>query len=277
MPFRKYETVTGYFVQDDPRNAVPTIPQLPPRFGLVDESPARWDKFKGLIERLNLDAPSNIRYKVFFLGRHGQGVHNVAEAKYGTKACMGRQYGDDELTWGPDPELTDLGEEQAKSALAVWKAELAFGIPLPDKLYSSPLTRAIRTNQITFFEGLIKDGRKATIVENMREENGVHTCDMRRTRSYIQERFPEYQLEHGFTEEDGLWKADVRENPQDIERRAARVLDMIFENDQEQFICITSHGGFIGAFLRVSGHRSWPLQTGGVIPVVIKASTQFMN
>jgi len=29
---------------------------------------------------------SNVQYKVLFLGRHGEGVHNVAERRYGTKA-----------------------------------------------------------------------------------------------------------------------------------------------------------------------------------------------
>ena len=35
---------------------------------------------------------------------------------------------------------------------------------------------------------------------------------------------------------------------------------------------ITAHGGAIGASLRVLGHRAYSLPTGGVIPVVIKAT-----
>jgi hypothetical protein len=49
-----------------------------------------------------------------------------------------------------DPELTDIGKEQAKNVNRMWKKEIESGIPLPEKLYCSPMTRAIQTNQITF-------------------------------------------------------------------------------------------------------------------------------
>ncbi|KAG6335892.1 hypothetical protein ID866_3201, partial [Astraeus odoratus] len=230
---------------------------LPPRFGLIDDSLERWSKFKASIQQLNVDAPSDVQYKVFFLARHGEGYHNVAEAKYGTKNPQ------HQLTCPPaDPELTPKGEGQADSARAIWKTELQFGLPFPD-LYSSPLTRAIRTNQITF-RGLFPDDRKTTIVENIREEMGIHTCDKRRTRTEIQQKFPRYLFEDGFTEEDELWKPDVRETWAGIDARARAVLDSLFNGNQHQFVSITTHGGFINAFLRVTKHRHWALPTGGM-------------
>jgi broad specificity phosphatase PhoE len=63
-----------------------------------------------------------------------------------------------------DPALTDLGLEQARDANRAWKEELGYNIPLPEKLYCSPLRRAIKTNQLTF-EGLLKPDLKTTIVE----------------------------------------------------------------------------------------------------------------
>lgn len=76
--------------------------QLPERFGLLDESPQRWNTFQKRIRELNDAAPAGTQYKVFFFSRHGQGIRgcvcvivcgdltpceldNVAEAKYGTK------------------------------------------------------------------------------------------------------------------------------------------------------------------------------------------------
>ncbi|KIJ69810.1 hypothetical protein HYDPIDRAFT_77920, partial [Hydnomerulius pinastri MD-312] len=250
---------------------------IPPRFGLVDNSPDRWKTFRTSIDNLNSNAPPDTQYKVFFLGRHGQGVHNVAEAKYGTKACLYREitwsdkhhwsklYGDGELTWGPDPKLTREGIQQAETAYYSWRGELAANIPLPRKLYSSPLSRAIHTNQITY-EDIIGTGAKTAIIENIREEYGVHTCDQRRTRSQIHEDFPDYLFEEGFTEEDELWSPESRETHADLDRRARKVLDMIFDKDEEQFISITSHGGFIGAFLRICNHYPWSLPTGGWCP-----------
>ena len=63
-----------------------------------------------------------------------------------------------------DPSLTPKGEGQAEEAHAAWQKELQFGLPLPEKLYCSPLTRAIRTHQRTF-DGLLPEGRKTVIVE----------------------------------------------------------------------------------------------------------------
>jgi len=47
--------------------------QLPPHFGLLDNSPDRWTHFKSKISALNREAASGTLYKVFFLGRHGEG------------------------------------------------------------------------------------------------------------------------------------------------------------------------------------------------------------
>ena len=61
-----------------------------------------------------------------------------------------KEFGDDEFVWGPDPELTALGEEQAQSAKDAWIREKQEGIPLPEAMYCSPFRRAIRTCHITF-------------------------------------------------------------------------------------------------------------------------------
>ncbi|KIK96134.1 hypothetical protein PAXRUDRAFT_826291 [Paxillus rubicundulus Ve08.2h10] len=276
MGTRTYTTVAQYFIQDDPEASEQEFGGVPPRFGLKDDSDDRWEKFKGKIEMLNSSEQPTTQYKVIFLGRHGQGYHNVAMAKYTTQCCVRswtRLDGNGELVWGPDPALTDLGLEQARDANRAWKEELAYKIPLPEKLYCSPLRRAIKTNQLTF-EGLLEPGLKTTIVEIIREKNGVSTCDKRRRRSEIQEDFPEYLWEDGFAEEDETWDADIRETPRELDCRATKVLDMIFDKDEELVISITSHHGFIDAFLRVCVHRPWDLPTGGIIPIVVRAEKQ---
>lgn len=47
--------------------------QIFPRFGLIDEGTDRWTTFVAEIERLNATAEPGVQFKVFFLGRHGQG------------------------------------------------------------------------------------------------------------------------------------------------------------------------------------------------------------
>jgi len=46
----------------------------------------QWKRFDTHIRHLNNQTKDNESIKVLWLGRHGQGWHNVAEAKYGTKA-----------------------------------------------------------------------------------------------------------------------------------------------------------------------------------------------
>jgi hypothetical protein len=48
-------------------------------------------------------------------------------------------------------------------------------------------------------------------------------------------------------------------------------LDDIFAHDEGVFLSLTSHSGAIRSILEAIGHRSFALQTGGVIPVVVKA------
>lgn len=38
--------------------------------------------------------------------------------------------GDGELTWGPDPELSDIGIAQAKRICEVWGREMKDGAPV---------------------------------------------------------------------------------------------------------------------------------------------------
>ncbi|KAG6369487.1 histidine phosphatase superfamily [Boletus reticuloceps] len=198
-----------------------------------------------------------------------------------------------------DPQLTPLGEQQAWDAHVAWETERRFGIPVPEKLYTSPLTRAIRTSQITF-DNLIVCDLRTTI--NVREQHGIHTCDKRRTRSEIHDAFPEYTFEDGFTEADLLWKPDYRETHADVDRRVTRVLDDIFQNGHEQCRSVSLQR-VLGAALRADGpfsyidHDAWRFRRGilagvsplplvsshrraekhlssaGIMPVVVKGST----
>lgn len=46
--------------------------------------------------------------------------------------------------------------------------------------------------------------------------------------------FPDYSFEEGLTEEDETWDPEVRETYEEVDIRAKKVLDMIFDNDEEQ-------------------------------------------
>lgn len=150
-------------------------------FGLIDTSRERWRNFRKDLTRLNEESDEDTVFKVLFLGRHGQGWHNVAEQRYGS-AEWNRYWSkvntDGNMTvrplymsshlcfyhfvaltlrrslqWGPDAQLTPLGEDQARRVHRAWKREILANAPVPPVLYSSPLSRAASTCEITY-EGL---------------------------------------------------------------------------------------------------------------------------
>jgi len=79
-------------------------------------------------------------------------------------------------------------------------------------------------------------------------------------------------FEEGFEEDDVLW-TPVRENSESVERRAKLVLDRIFQMDNDDiYISVTAHSGWINGVLRVIGREDYDLPTGGIIVVAVKGT-----
>ena len=53
---------------------------------------SQWERFANQVYLLNYQAPSNVQYKVLFIGRHGDGLHNDAESFFGTPAWNVREH-----------------------------------------------------------------------------------------------------------------------------------------------------------------------------------------
>jgi broad specificity phosphatase PhoE len=156
------------------------------------------------------------------------------------------------MTW-VDAHLTEAGIDQALKANAFWASQISIQrIPTPESYYSSPLTRCLDTANLTFSNLPLPDSQPfiPTIKELFREVIGVHTCDRRSSKSFIEERYPEWKLEEGFKEEDPLWSASERESDEAMDVRSKRVLDDVFESDGNTWISISSHSGEIGSILR---------------------------
>ncbi|ODN76564.1 hypothetical protein L202_05225 [Cryptococcus amylolentus CBS 6039] len=276
-----YEVVQGFFIQNGPKpKHVEFEEQLKKSFGLIDESPERWQNLKSSVKDLQDAAPEGVSYKVFFLGRHGQGWHNLASDNFSKKeweARIARTYPTaDDLPWGPDPYLTPLGISQAQAINACWTAQAPLGAPVKQGemvWYCSPFTRTGQT-LMESWKGLVGDGSEVEVREDWRECYGLFVCDQRSTKSVIQERFPTFKIEPGFSEQDDLWKAEDRETEEHMQLRARRGLDRIFgaEGPEETYISITGHTAIFRNFLAVVGHQPYRLATGEMIPVVVKAT-----
>ncbi|KAF8244468.1 phosphoglycerate mutase-like protein [Wilcoxina mikolae CBS 423.85] len=271
MALLKLGNVPGFFAQDLNETDPASFDYITSNFGLLESS---WGKFRSSIDALNCDAPEGTNYRVLYLARHGQGYHNVAEEYYGTplwNEYWSKLDGNGTIVWA-DAKLTDVGIQEAKKANAAWKTQIKAGIPLPNSYYSSPLSRSATTLQITWSDIVLdkKKPPKPLIKEKLRETLGVHTCDRRSSRSHIAETYPNFSIEDGFTEEDELWVPDIRESNEDRYIRLIESLHEIFRNDWSTYITISAHSGAISSILEVIGHRKFQLQTGGIIPVVVK-------
>jgi broad specificity phosphatase PhoE len=274
----KYTVLKSYFMQSEDSTDDTTFDFKKSNFGLINKDydtdtskdQEQWKRFSTHIRHL-VAQDSNI--KVLWLGRHGQGWHNVAEAKYGTKAwdCYYSALdGFDSITWA-DANLTTLGQQQALAANLLWKQQIPHGIPVPETYYVSPLTRTVETADLTFkgIDGLTN--YKPYIKELCREALGIHTCDRRSTKSHLESTFPHLTFEPGFSEPDVLWEKEYREPVSARNYRLSEFLDDVFERDGNVFVSVTSHSGAIASVLEVVGHRRFALETGGVIPVVVRA------
>lgn len=285
----QYTTITGFFLQDDPTTDPRNFDYVVSNLGLINQtyptdpeydpdlSKSSWQRFAYYIRHLNIQSPKTTTYRLLYLARHGEGFHNVAEHHYGTKAwdCYwSKLSGNGSITWA-DAHLTAGGIAQAKVAHDFWRAAITDqGIPVPQSYYVSPLDRCLATANVTFggLENVLPKEYPfvAVVKELLREALGVHTCDRRSSREYIVKNYPEYVIEKGFAEADPLWDPDVRESNSQMGVRLKTLLDDIVTDDENTFISLTSHSGAITAMLHVLGHRPFELQTGGVIPVLVR-------
>lgn len=186
-------------------------------------------------------------------------------------------------TWH-DAALTPNGVNQALVAHDFWQKEIdEQHIHTPDNYYVSPLTRALQTANYTF-AGLNLPCKSAAfkpeVKELFREGISIHTCDHRRSKSYIKQQFPGWRIEKGFAEDDQLWNGVTAETSSAQDVRSATALGDVFfagSTKEEAFVSVTAHSGEISSILRVVGHRSFSLKTGAVIPVLIKAQKVQVN
>lgn len=242
------------------------------------QNATQWQRFAYELARLNHEAPSSVTYKLLFLGRHGQGWHNAAESYYGTPAwnCYWSLLNGNATANWADAELTQGGIQQALIANSFWASRFEIEkIPAPQSYYTSPLQRCLATANLTFSNLTLPKEYpfKPTIKEFFREGISLHTCDRRHNKTYIHSQYPSWSFEPGFAESDPYWTGVYAETNAAQDVRSKSALDSVFSTDEASYISVTSHSGEIASILRVLGHRSFSLNTGAVIPVLVRAET----
>ena len=139
--------------------------------------------------------------------------------------------GNDEMTWGPDAELTKLGEDQARSVNSEWRKELQCSppIPKPSLFYCSPFQRAAKTMTVTFDGIFDLENNSVIIREKLRDKLDGSTPNKRLDMKVMKGQHPKWTFEKGASEKDVWWSGDKEETLEECKERAKEIVDEIFE------------------------------------------------
>ncbi|KAG8650488.1 phosphoglycerate mutase-like protein 1 isoform X1 [Manihot esculenta] len=211
------------------------------------------------------------RCKTLHLVRHAQGMHNV-EGDKNYKAYLSPQYF--------DAQLTQLGWQQVGN---LHKHVRTCGLSKRIELViASPLLRTLQTAVGVFGGGGYTDRTDALplmvanagnsgqaaisslnsppfiAVELCREHFGVHPCDKRQNISDYQFLFPAIDFSLIETDEDEMWKANVRETTEELTARGLKFMNWLWTRKEKE-IAIVTHSGFLFHTLNAFGNDCHPL------------------
>ncbi|KAJ3189812.1 hypothetical protein HDU85_000096 [Gaertneriomyces sp. JEL0708] len=283
----KFKALPGFFRQYEASQADPDVWLLPPALGRSAQS---WEAFWAKVERTRAQIGNDGQVGVLILQRHGEGIHNVAEQKYG-KEAWDSYYS--KLPMYRDAALTTYGVEQMQEMSKEMKKEIVTGLGPPSTILSSPLSRCLNTTRIIWeniTESHAEDAGGASrksfpqvphVWENLREEYGVHTCDERRSRTELQTLFPSYNFTDLKADEDPFWTPNEREPLSHVDERVRDALGHMFslkqvgESNGRGFISVVCHGGIVESAIRITGHPDFCVLPGGLLPMVVVA--QYVN
>ncbi|KAG6762537.1 hypothetical protein POTOM_033045 [Populus tomentosa] len=224
--------------------------------------------------------------------RHAQGLHNV-EGEKNYKAYLNPEYLDAPLTQLGWQQVDNLRKHVHASGLSK-RVELVVTSPLLRTLQTAVGVfggegYTDRTNPLPLMVANVGSSGRAAIsshnsppfiaVEDCREHFGVHPCDKRHDVSDYQFLFPavDFSLASTWiskikvilvkvrnssavpieTDEDVLWKADVRESTEELAARGLKFLNWLWTRKEKE-IAIVTHSGFLVHTLRAFGNDCVP-------------------
>ncbi|KAL6347496.1 hypothetical protein AAG906_026018 [Vitis piasezkii] len=194
------------------------------------------------------------RCKTLHLVRHAQGIHNVDGDK-NYKAYLSPAFF--------DAQLTHLGWQQVDNLRKhVHACGLAKRIEL---VITSPLLRTMQTAVGVFGGEGYKDRMDVLPLMVANAGNvtdlqfqGVHPCDKRRSISDYQFLFPAIDFSLIESDEDILWKANVRETNEEVAARGLKFMNWLWTRKEKE-IAIVTHSGFLFHTLNAFGNDCHPL------------------
>ncbi|CAL0313981.1 unnamed protein product [Lupinus luteus] len=222
------------------------------------------------------------RCKTIHLVRHAQGIHNV-EGDKNYKAYLNPRYFDAQLTPLGWQQVDNLRNHVRDSGL-INKIDLVIVSPLLRTLQTAVGVfggegYTDKTDVLPLMVANAGNSSRAAIsslncppivaVELCREHLGVHPCDRRRSISECQFLFPAVDFSLIDSDEDDLWKENIRETKEELAARGLKFLNWLWTRKEKE-IAIVTHSGFLFHTLNKFGNDCHPL-------VKKEISTHFAN
>mmetsp|Transcript_39733 Transcript_39733/g.68115 ORF Transcript_39733/g.68115 Transcript_39733/m.68115 type:complete len:248 (-) Transcript_39733:17-760(-) len=177
--------------------------------------------------------------KVVHFVRHGRGFHNEKAEGIGCQCNVHPPqipcpYICDEIL---DAQLTDIGKQEAEK----FNGFMRENDITVEHIITSPLSRAIQTWSIGM--NLPKyQHLEVLCLPELREQYGTHTCDKRRTRSWLEETYPGVNFSK-LSEHDELF-TDERETREHLGSRILQFLKYVEEHPTTH-IAVFTHSSFL--------------------------------
>lgn len=136
------------------------------------------------------------------------------------------------------------------------------------------MARCLQTSSLVFGPLMAANHAPFThiVKESLRERWTLHTCDKRRTGSWITENWAAkgYVLEDGFPEEDHLCKLEREETDEEHVARKQAALEDIFDRDAAEFVSLTVHSYAIRAIQGACHATQVGVREGSSIALLVK-------
>ncbi|XP_043816567.1 phosphoglycerate mutase-like protein 1 isoform X3 [Manihot esculenta] len=191
------------------------------------------------------------RCKTLHLVRHGQGMHNV-EGDKNCKSYFSPEYFDAQLTQLGWQQVDDL-RKHVRTCGLLKRIELVIASPLLRTLQTAVGVfggdgYADRTDSLPLMVANAGNSSRPAIsslnsppfiaVELCREHFGVLPCDKRRNISEYQLLFPAIDFSLIETDEDILWKANVRETTEELTARGLKFMNCFVNCELRSMIIV---------------------------------------
>lgn len=143
---------------------------------------------------------------------------------------------------------------------------------MPSTLYCSPLQRCLQTCLYSLTPLMENHGRefRPLVMDKLRERMTMHTCDKRHPRSWIQDKWPQYEIGPDVSEIDELGQLNREETYAEHALRKQKALAEIFDRDQGQFLSLTTHSQAINALLEACGGQRIKVREGTTLAVLVR-------